>query len=39
MIRTPFGYLFDAIIRQYFKEAYDIIAITMAMGQLSEKSL
>ena len=37
MIWTTFGYLYDAIIRQYVKSPYDIIAITMAMGQLSEK--
>ena len=29
----------DVIIRQYFKDTYDIIAITMAMRQLSERSL
>ena len=29
----------DANIGQYFKGAYDFIAITMAMGQLSEKIL
>ena len=39
MIWTTFEYLYDAIIRQYFKGAYDVLAITMATGQLSEESL
>ena len=39
MIWTTFGYLYDAIFRQYVKGAYDIIAITKTMEQLSEKSL
>ena len=39
MIRTTFGYLYDAIIGQYLKGAHDVIAITMATGQLSEKNL
>lgn len=39
MMWTIFEYLYDAIIRQYVKGAYDVIAITMATGQLSEKSL
>ena len=38
MIWTTFGYLKDAIIKQYFKGVYDIIAITVATIQLSEKS-
>ena len=34
MMRTFFGYLYDPIIRQYCKGANDVIAITIATGQL-----
>ena len=37
MIWTTFGYLYDAIFRQYFKGAYDVRAIAMATVQLSKK--
>ena len=39
IIWTTLGYLYEVIIRQYFKDAYDVIAIIMATVQLSEKSL
>ena len=39
MIWTTFEHLNDAINRQYFKGAHDVIAISMATVQLSEKSL
>ena len=37
IIWTTFGYLYEAIIRQFFKGAYDVIAVTMATVHLSEK--
>ena len=36
---TTLGYLYDVVIRQYFKGAFDVIAITMATVQLSVTSL
>ena len=38
LIWTTFGYLHDVIFRQYFKGAYDIVTITMATVQLSERA-